>query len=106
MSKQKHSSKRTTKKQVLKKVAKTIKAKSGKTKSRGKSVPKRANVSKRQSRIRPAKPLLSIAYNGVGAEFVFQLTNRNGQVSQEYHVSGSHIINTMGVPIMVTPRTT
>lgn len=83
------------KKQVLNKVARTIKAKT-------KTGRKRATSATKYS-----KPLLSITFNGDKDEFVFRLESINGHsVSNiEYHVAGMHVMKTMGVPIMVTPFT-
>ena len=88
------------KKQVLSQVAKTIKAKSRKSPTRK---TKRASPSNKTLSLGKGKQLLTIAYNGAGSEFVFQITAGNGRQSAEYHVAGTHIMNTMGIPIMVTP---
>lgn len=99
--------KRVAKKQVLSQVAKTIKAKSRKSPSRKAPTrkTKRASPSNKTLSYTRGKQLLSIAYNGAGNEFVFQVTQSNGRKGTEYHVAGSHIMNTMGIPIMVTPFT-
>lgn len=88
------------KNQVLSQVAKTIRAKSGRAIPTRKT--KHASPSNKTFSLGKGKQLLTIAYNGTGSEFVFQITN-NGLVNAEYHVAGTHIINAMGIPIMVTP---
>lgn len=95
--------KRVAKKQVQKSVAKQIKAKSRKSPTRK---TKRTSPTNKTITLGRGKQLLSIAYNGAGNEFVFQVTQTNGKVGAEYHVAGSHIMNTMGIPIMVTPFST
>ncbi len=110
----KQTSRKASKKQVHSRVAKTIKAKSTRTRGaslRGvkgknvKSTTKHTRLSQKTSSYTRGKQLLSIAYNGSGSEFVFKLTTLQGKVSSEFHVKGNHIMNTMGIPIMVTPYT-
>ena len=68
---------------------------------------KRANTTKKTSGYSKGIPytLLKVAYNGIGSEFVFSVTNLNGKVTSQFHISGDNILQSMGMPIMVLPST-
>ena len=53
-------------------------------------------------RYQQGKPTLSIAYNGIGNEFVFSLDQR-GKVESKFHVDVQNILTIMGVPLSVSP---
>jgi len=76
-----------------------------KTRSRVNKKAKHANTTRKTSGYSKGVPnsLLKVAYNGVGGEFVFALTNMQGKVTSEFHISGDNILQSMGIPIMVLP---
>tara|TARA_R110002167_G_scaffold25058_1_gene87477 strand:- start:22 stop:291 length:270 start_codon:yes stop_codon:yes gene_type:complete len=53
-------------------------------------------------RYQQGKPTLSIAYNGIGNEFVFSIDQR-GKVESKFHVDVQNILTIMGVPLSVSP---
>ena len=53
-------------------------------------------------RYQQGKPTLSIAYNGIGNEFVFTL-DQHGKVDTKFNVDVQHILTIMGVPLSVSP---
>ena len=75
-----------------------------KTKPRANKNAKRSNMSRKPSVYSRGLPtqILSIRYNGVGNEFVFALTNKQGIVGAEFHIKGKNLFDTMGIPVMVT----
>lgn len=93
------------KKAIRKSVSKKISQ--VKTKSRvnspKKTHTKRINMSRKRSAYSRGIPTqtLSIRYNGVGNEFVFALTNKQGIVGAEFHIKGVNLFETMGIPVMV-----
>jgi hypothetical protein len=51
----------------------------------------------------PKGQTLKVAYNGIGNEFAFTLSNNSGKIGGTFHVSGNQLMNIMGIPLMVVP---
>jgi hypothetical protein len=62
---------------------------------------KKSNRKATNRRYPTGKPTLSIAYNGIGHEFVFSL-DQNGRVGTKFHVDTEQILSIMGVPLLVS----
>jgi|APSaa5957512493_1039668.scaffolds.fasta_scaffold27215_4 hypothetical protein len=62
---------------------------------------KKSNRKATNRRYTAGKPTLSIAYNGIGHEFVFSL-DQHGKVGTKFHVDTEQILSIMGVPLLVS----
>ena len=68
----------------------------------GMKKPTRKSSGRKTPRYQQGKPTLSIAYNGIGNEFVFTL-DQHGKVDTKFNVDVQHILTIMGVPLSVSP---
>jgi hypothetical protein len=73
-----------------------------------KSSPKRKSVKTGSHKAKPLyqagnNTFLNIEYNGIGHEFVFALTNKNGKIGSQFVVKSDLLLQTMINPLMVNP---
>lgn len=62
---------------------------------------KRTQKKQTHKRYETGVPILSIKYNGVSNEFVLSIANSaTGKEITKFHVDGSQLIGTMGMPYM------
>ena len=89
---------------IMSKTTKNLSRNANTKKSVRKTVGKSAVKSsgRKTHRYQQGKPTLSIAYNGIGNEFVFSIDQR-GKVESKFHVDVQNILTIMGVPLSVSP---
>jgi hypothetical protein len=85
---------------ITKNLSRNANTKKAVRKLAGKSAIKHSG--RKTPRYQQGKPVLSIAYNGIGNEFVFSLDQR-GKVESKFHVDVQQILTIMGVPLVVSP---
>lgn len=85
---------------ITKNLSRNANTKKAVRKSAGKSATKSSG--RKTPRYQQGKPTLSIAYNGIGNEFVFSL-DQSGKIVSKFHVDVQNILTIMGVPLSVSP---
>jgi membrane-bound inhibitor of C-type lysozyme len=80
----------------------TVSSKKALRKAVGMKRPTKKSSGRKTHRYQQGKPTLSIAYNGIGNEFVFTL-DQYGKVDTKFNVDVQHILTIMGVPLSVSP---
>ena len=89
---------------IMSKITKNLSRNANTKKPAKKAIRKSALKSsgRKTPRYQQGKPVLSIAYNGIGNEFVFSL-DQHGKIESKFHVDVQQILTIMGVPLVVSP---